>query len=972
MATAPAGFVSKTKTLNKPDPVLCREQLEALNILWKAWGPEVFCRFFVSILLKKPVQRTISGKIVNTRLVPYTYHRINKDMEKTFTKRNITLKPRQIGATTYHIIRRLYLPTILEMGTSSLLISQTKSYGLQHFAILSRAHKHFMQHLPMGMSHLNDIAEELHRNLLHTQYSPRHELVFDFLDSRILVDCLGPNTFVQMGDGELKKICEVKVGDWVSSSKGYKTRVSWVGSKDAEDHQYKGQAYRVEVRHHTGFDVICSPNHKFLTQRGLVKAKDLLVEKDFLAIPKKKFTGIVKCLKLNQLQRLPGSGSGSQPVRVKEDFELNRETGFACGLYLAEGTMNANRPIGFGFCLAGESEIALFKRAAKAFRPYLVGVKTYRYHRGPKKIIFSCTGKVFTEWLKQNIGCKKNKHVPDWIWDSPKDFAIGFLEGWLCGDGGVGCRGRSVTGVSILSRVAVVMRDVAIALGLGGIGLLYQKLRRREVVMPDGHIARMYPNRFEVRIIGVSMDRLMSLVGGKRLSGKYSYKSYVSKKKVQPSPKYWFEDEQFVYFRLKSVSKTFCKKFWDLTVENPEHLYRLPFAVTHNTSENPEVGQGLPGISHLVCTEMSRWKVGPLHSPEEAMANVKESVHSEGTVDIECTANGMGGYFFEEWQRAKNGGEFVPHFYQWWFMEEYEERNTKLTYSELDDREKELVKQANLTLGQLSWRRGKVISLRHNFPEKYPEDDMLCFLTTGSGFFERDILARKKLELMNQKPIEVHGNGDYVVYKRRVKGRRYVIGADCCEGKEVSEGNSDFNAAVVLDEETGEEMAAYRSKLPPEDYGVELVDIAREYNNALLGIERNNHGGTVLLVVQRQCMYGNIYYHKEWFRERKQVVEVAGFPTNQRTRPIALNKCAAWVRDVPELIHDTTFVDEALVFVRDKKTGKPQAQAGCHDDTVMARAVATYIRLVKLGYLDPIESPSEKYGETEAEEDKAA
>lgn len=579
MATAPYGFVSKLRTRTGPDPVLSREQYEALQILWKGWGPELFCKLFVSILLKKPLPRLVAGKVINTRLVPYTYHRINQDMEGTFTNRNITLKPRQIGATTYHIIRRLYLPTILEMGASSLLISQTKPYGLQHFAIMQRAHKHFMQHLPAGMSNLNNLADELHKNMLHTQYSPRHELVFDFLDSRILVD----------------------------------------------------------------------------------------------------------------------------------------------------------------------------------------------------------------------------------------------------------------------------------------------------------------------------------------------------------------------------------------------------------TSENNEVGQGLPGISHLVCTELSRWKTGPQHSPEEAMANVTESVHGSGTIDIECTANGMGGYFFEEWQRAKNGGAYTAHFYPWWFMEEYENQKTKLAYAELDARERELVRQANLTLGQIDWRRGKVIALRHNFPEKYPEDDMTCFLTSGSAFFDNTILAPKKLELMNLKPLEIHGNGDYVVFKRRVKGRRYIIGADCCEGKEVSENNTDYNAAPVIDEETGELMAFYRSKLPPEDYGVELVDIAREYNNALLCIERNNHGGSVLLTVQRQCMYGNVYYHKEWFRERKQVIEVAGFPTNIRTRPIALNKLAALVRDVPDLLlKDIRFVDEALTFIRNKKTGKPEGQPGCHDDTVMAMAIAAYCRLVKLGYLDPVESPSEKYGETGEEEDKAA
>jgi hypothetical protein len=80
------------------------------------------------------------------------------------------------------------------------------------------------------------------------------------------------------------------------------------------------------------------------------------------------------------------------------------------------------------------------------------------------------------------------------------------------------------------------------------------------------------------------------------------------------------------------------------------------------SAEVTEAGQGLT-IQHLVCTEVSRWE----HKPEETMANVKESIPKDGTLDIECTPNGLG-YFYEEWQRASNPlpgkpREFKPHFH---------------------------------------------------------------------------------------------------------------------------------------------------------------------------------------------------------------------------------------------------------------------------------------------------------------------
>lgn len=56
-----------------------------------------------------------------------------------------------------------------------------------------------------------------------------------------------------------------------------------------------------------------------------------------------------------------------------------------------------------------------------------------------------------------------------------------------------------------------------------------------------------------------------------------------------------------------------------------------------------------------------------------------------------------------------------------------------------------------------------------------------------------------------------------------------------------------------------------------------------------------------------------------------------------------------------------------MSFVHEEKTGKPQALKGAHDDTVMARAIAHYVRAVRTGYLTPEQIRSEKYGATPQE-----
>jgi hypothetical protein len=407
-----------------------------------------------------------------------------------------------------------------------------------------------------------------------------------------------------------------------------------------------------------------------------------------------------------------------------------------------------------------------------------------------------------------------------------------------------------------------------------------------------------------------------------------------------------------------------------------------------DTAENPDAGTGLT-IHHLVATEVAYWK----RDPESLLAQAKEAIPDNGTMDLESTPNGMGGYFYEEWQRALlPNSEFVSHFYPWWYQEEYV-LDPPADEDTLTEEEEKMAEEYEWTMKQISWRRGKIVALRHKFPEKYPEDAQTCFLTSGDTFFDRDTLRWMKLRADGEKPLESFHDGSIRIFKRRIKGRRYVIGADVAEGKLVAADNSDFSAACVMDIDTGEEVASYRSKQPPEEFAQDLVDLAEQYNMAMIAPERNGPGGNVILTLNRLLLYGNIYMHKEWVQERKQVIPKAGFPTNQRTRPIALNKLAAMVRDAPEFWHDKTFIDEALNFVWTSKNRAtrgvmtpggisavvlgpriPQGAPGCHDDTVLARAITAYVRLVLLGYLDPIEVPSERYGNlgSDEEADEAA
>ena len=397
----------------------------------------------------------------------------------------------------------------------------------------------------------------------------------------------------------------------------------------------------------------------------------------------------------------------------------------------------------------------------------------------------------------------------------------------------------------------------------------------------------------------------------------------------------------------------------------------LDSRILANSAEVTEVGQGLPGISHLVCSEVARWP----HAPEETMANVKESVHDDGTVDLESTANGIGGYFHEEYQRAKNEGdaEFLAFFYQWWWSEEYR-KEPALDKKTLSEEERELKKQWDLDLEQLAWRRGKKIALRREFDEKYPENDVKCFLTSGHKFFDSEVLYMRLLQLTHVKPFaeeELPGEArndagvlkSYIrIYKRKVAGRRYIGFGDMARGIEVTGTDTDFCAATFIDEETGEDVAGIRARLDPYDFGKVMVMIAKMFNNAVLCVERTGDGHSCMLAFRDEG-YTNIYEHDEWDKDNRQMMKIQGWPATTVTRPIALNRLSKYIKEYPHLLHDKQFLEEAMTFIRNSKTGKPAAAVGHHDDTVTAHYGAHYVRLVQLGFLDPIGTRREAYGE---------
>ena len=95
---------------------------------------------------------------------------------------------------------------------------------------------------------------------------------------------------------------------------------------------------------------------------------------------------------------------------------------------------------------------------------------------------------------------------------------------------------------------------------------------------------------------------------------------------------------------------------------------------------------------------------------------------------------------------------------------------------------------------------------------------------------------------MAPEPVERRRNGELEIWLPPVQGKQYLVAVDPAGGG--SEG--DYSAAQVLEMETGLQCAEFAGHVGGLELARLVTELAAEYNQAWLVVERNNHGSGVL------------------------------------------------------------------------------------------------------------------------------
>jgi hypothetical protein len=373
------------------------------------------------------------------------------------------------------------------------------------------------------------------------------------------------------------------------------------------------------------------------------------------------------------------------------------------------------------------------------------------------------------------------------------------------------------------------------------------------------------------------------------------------------------------------------------------------------TANNMNAGSSYT-INFLHISELAKWD-----NPEQTMTSIMQAVPDKNAIVIvESTAKGMN-YFSDLWDSAVSGrNNYVRIFVSWHENPEYVASYKGFVLTEYEEEIKGLY---NLSLEQLQWRRNTIEDKLNGdeslFKQEYPSCPEEAFLLSGTPVFDNEIvLSRyKKLEKYYEEHPPMVGrlhydyenqmivdssiefvpdkNGPLIIYDMPKEGYPYVIGGD------IAEGGIDYSTGEVINNVTGEQVAAWRDHTNTDLYAKQMYCLGRLYNTALIAIE-DNYDKHPVKELQR-LEYPSQYIKESLDKIGEDTQKKYGWTTGSVNRPLLVGNLVTIVRESPELINDLETLREMLTFAKDKN-GRPAAIANKHDDTVLGLGIAHKVR----------------------------
>lgn len=306
-----------------------------------------------------------------------------------------------------------------------------------------------------------------------------------------------------------------------------------------------------------------------------------------------------------------------------------------------------------------------------------------------------------------------------------------------------------------------------------------------------------------------------------------------------------------------------------------------------------------------------------------------------GPFIVISTAHGMGNWYHQLWlDSQQSDSAWHGIFFPWSAVPERDGdwyRNTKLKYR-----------------GQ-SWL----------FFQEYPTNAEEAFAKSGRPAIGHDLLEGQDWRTPDTRYRYDIGTGEFTEWEevddpdiclyvweeptvevddedRVIRLPNYVLACDPAEGLD----HGDYTAISVWNANTQECVATVRSHLPIDELGDMLSRLGYRYHNALIGIERNNHGMVPIVHLTKHDRYPRMYRMPKLGKQIRDEVRRLdyGWTTSTRTKPKMVADFIAGLRESSIDVHDERFKIESQTFVADGRGGYG-ATAKNHDDLMIAHMI---------------------------------
>ena len=333
--------------------------------------------------------------------------------------------------------------------------------------------------------------------------------------------------------------------------------------------------------------------------------------------------------------------------------------------------------------------------------------------------------------------------------------------------------------------------------------------------------------------------------------------------------------------------------------------------IYYGSAGSLSIGRG-ETLNRVVREELSEWEDEEVESTSQMLMGLPEDSR---VIDI-GTPKRMGSAFYHLCMEAKQGiGNYKLRTFPWFLHHEYRLRPKspivdpdKPYWDEFAPTTEELnlMDIHGLDIDQIRWRRSRIDEAlglvrlpetaswvameqiyqkgKEVFWQEYLEDDARCWGLGGQAamptwFLDKQMeMARPPLS-PDQMPGREDYNGKLRMWIPPEAGESYVIMADPAEGLS----SSHLSAAIIRRIRDWKHVATLRGHISPGDLGALMVELARRYNNALIGWERNNHGWGVQERIVEHLHYPFVYKYRGIGDMRGD--DRYGFPTNRFTKP---------------------------------------------------------------------------------------